>query len=155
MAKRPAKKPVVPPKEEPKVIKATPKKTPTKVVKAGPKKAVPRKAPPTKEEPKSVPAKRVVQAVKKVVKKEPIKRTLKKGPEIPDELKPKPIPISERIGPAKTKRLPEDKYIRVANDADIEKFKEMSSRIQSGSIQWAYFGVDGDKGYHYYLVLKN
>lgn len=92
------------------------------------------------------------------IKKVPVKKTtavrtpIKKVSNIDEE--PKKVPVAQRIGPAKTKNIIDAKYIRIPTDADIEKFKEMSQRIQNGSIQWAYYAIDGDKGYHYYLVLK-
>lgn len=64
------------------------------------------------------------------------------------------IPVSERIGPAKGKRLSEDKYVRISEDSDIEKFKEMSTRIQNKTLEWAYYAIDNDKGYHYYRILN-
>lgn len=67
---------------------------------------------------------------------------------------PTKIPISERVGPAKGKKLSEDKYIRIAENSDIEKFKEMSARIQNKSIEWAFYAIDGERGYHYYRVLN-
>lgn len=91
-------------------------------------------------------------------KKEPVKkkttaRTPKKVVSNVNE-DTKQVPVAQRVGPAKTKNISDANYIRIPSDADIEKFKEMSQRIQNGSLQWAYFAIDGDKGYHYYLVLK-
>ena len=63
------------------------------------------------------------------------------------------IPISERIGPSKGKKLSEDKYIRLSENSNIEKFKEMSDKIQNKTHEWAYYAIDGDKGYHYYRIL--
>lgn len=64
------------------------------------------------------------------------------------------IPVSERIGPAKGKKLSEDKYVRIAENSDIEKFKEMSTRIQNKTLEWAFYAIDNDKGYHYYRILN-
>lgn len=89
---------------------------------------------------------------KATVKKEPANRTPKQ--EVSKVEITKNIPVAERIGPAKTKNVTDATYIRVSSDADIEKFKEMAGRIQNGTLQWAYFAVDGEKSYHYYLVIK-
>lgn len=62
--------------------------------------------------------------------------------------------ISDRIGPSKTKRFSDDKYIRISEKAKIDKFKEMSQKIQDGLVQWAYYAIDGEIGYHHYLILK-
>lgn len=90
---------------------------------------------------------------KENVKKEIVNRTPKK--QVSNIEDTKQVPVADRIGPAKTKNISDAKYIRISTDADIEEFKEMSQRIQNRSIQWAYYAIDGDKGYHYYLVLKN
>jgi len=62
--------------------------------------------------------------------------------------------ISDRIGPAKTKRFSDDKYVRLSENSSVEKFKEMSDKVQDGSLQWAYYALDGDIGYHYYIILN-
>lgn len=78
--------------------------------------------------------------------------------EILEKMNPK-IAVSERIGPAKGKRLSEEKYDRIPEDADIEKFKEMSGRVQNKSVEWAFYAIDGvrgdgePRGYHYYRIL--
>jgi len=102
------------------------------------------KAPPKK---KPIPEEVVIPPKKTLSKAEEVKEMLEKlnGPK---------IPISERVGPAKAKKLSEDKYIRVAENAGMEKFKEMSDRIQNKSLQWAFYAIDNDIGYHYYLELK-
>lgn len=147
MTKRIAKKSDETNKDNEEAIKPIPKKVVTsKSSKTGAKNTAPKR-----ERPNEITVKQP-EIKAKVIKREPVKRTPKK--EVSKIEVTKNVPVSERIGPAKTKRMAEDKYIRVASDADIEKFKEMSQRIQSGSIQWAYFAVDGDKTYHYYLVLK-
>lgn len=65
------------------------------------------------------------------------------------------VPLIERMGFAKTKKFKEDKYIRIASDAPKEKFQEMGKKVMDGLIEWSFFAIDGDKGYHYYLVLEN
>lgn len=48
----------------------------------------------------------------------------------------------------------ENKYIRLALDAKMEDRKAFSERVQKGELKIAFYAVDGDVGYHYYLVLK-
>lgn len=48
----------------------------------------------------------------------------------------------------------EVKYIRVSQNAKAARFKEMGDRVQAGELAWAYYGIDGNVGYHYYKVLK-
>lgn len=64
------------------------------------------------------------------------------------------VPIIERAGFSKTKRQGLDKYIRLASNESSEKFNEMSRKINEGLIEWSFYAIDGDLGYHYYLVLK-
>ena len=45
-------------------------------------------------------------------------------------------------------------YIRLAENANKAKFNEMGQKVQNGEVQWAYYAVDGDIGYHYYRKLK-
>ena len=83
----------------------------------------------------------------------PLKNKSQEVKELLEEMGNK-IPVVDRIGPAKGKKFSEIKYIRICEDEGIEKFKEMSDRIQNKSIQWAFYAIDNDKGYHYYLILK-
>ena len=56
-----------------------------------------------------------------------------------------------------TKRTPKSKspyYVRISENSQASKFKEMGERIQSGEIKWSFYGIDGNVGYHYYLKLK-
>jgi hypothetical protein len=53
----------------------------------------------------------------------------------------------------KVKRA-ENKYVRIALDAKPEERSEISTKIKSGEIKYAYYATDNDKGYHYYIVLK-
>lgn len=47
------------------------------------------------------------------------------------------------------------KFIRVSLDADMEERKKISDRIAKNEIKWQFFAIDGNKSYHYYLVIKN
>jgi hypothetical protein len=56
-----------------------------------------------------------------------------------------------------TKRIPKTKspdYVRISENSQASKFKEMGERIQRGEIKWSFYGIDGNVGYHYYLKLK-
>jgi hypothetical protein len=61
-------------------------------------------------------------------------------------------PIIEEEKP-KIKRA-ENKYVRLALDANQEERSEFSLKVKNGEIRLAYYATESDKGYHYYLVIK-
>lgn len=65
------------------------------------------------------------------------------------------VPVIERAGFAKTKKFKEDKYVRLASNATQDKFNEMGKKINEGLVEWSFYAIDGELGYHYYLVLDN
>jgi hypothetical protein len=44
--------------------------------------------------------------------------------------------------------------VKIEKDAPIEKFREIGVRIQKGEAKWVAYCIDGDKGYHHYLILS-
>lgn len=92
---------------------------------------------------------------KRAVKKQTVKIVEKKrvekkpiGKVIPKK-RPEPEPEPPKAKKVKT----DDKYVRIANDAKAEEFKQIGDRVQSGELKWAYYASDMPKGYHYYIVL--
>lgn len=84
------------------------------------------------------------------VKKAPTKKTSK--PKAKTTTKKKTVTSKKT-----TKRTPKTKspeYIRISENSQATKFKEMGERIQRGEIKWSFYGIDGNVGYHYYLKLK-
>lgn len=152
--------------------KVEPKKTvkaPIKKVETKPTKKTTAKTP--VKTPSKAPAKpskaieeKVVEKPKKEVKPKPkataTKLPEKKNPNDTIDLNERAdsegghVPIIERAGFSKTKRFKEDKYVRLAEDAKQEKFNEMGRKVAEGLVEWSFYGIDGDKGYHYYLVLE-
>lgn len=65
---------------------------------------------------------------------------------------------SEKVNPViedpKPKKNTEDKYIRIVDDASSDERKPFVERIHRGEIKWAYYACDGNKGFHYYQVIK-
>ena len=57
--------------------------------------------------------------------------------------------------PKETKPKRVEKYIRIAQDATMEEKKQIGGRVEKGEITLAYYALDNDKGYHYYIVNKN
>ena len=114
------------------------------------KKEIPKVEPKKRAEPKVVP-----------------KVELKKRPQVETKVKVEPktkvvakvetkkvaeIPTNETTEP-KAKRS-ENKYVRIALDAKAEEKKKFSEKVQKGELKLACYAIDGDKGYHYYLVIK-
>lgn len=125
-------------------------------------KVEPRKRAEAKPVPKVEPKKRV--EVKAEVKpKEVVPKTKAKVEAKPKEVAPKPVvkevekkvstPFITEATDAKPKRS-ENKYVRIALDAKPEEKKEFSEKVQKGELKLACYAIDGDKGYHYYLVIK-
>jgi len=46
------------------------------------------------------------------------------------------------------------KFIRISLDADMEERKKISDKLSKNEIKLQFFGVDGNKSYHYYLEIK-
>lgn len=45
-------------------------------------------------------------------------------------------------------------YIRIREKSTQEKFKEIGLKVQKGLVKFAYYGIDNNIGYFYYLKLK-
>ena len=90
---------------------------------------------------------------KKVEKKPVIQVEPKKRVEPIPELKVVETAKIDIKTKPKNKRS-ENKYIRLALGANMEDRKAFSERIQKGELKLAFYAVDGDVGYHYYLVLR-
>lgn len=89
---------------------------------------------------KAEPKKRVEQPVQKVEKPTPKKEV---KPEVKEEEQPE----------VKVKRS-ENKYVRVSLEAKADEKLPFIEKVKSGELKYAFYAIDGDKGYHYYLVTK-
>ncbi len=45
-----------------------------------------------------------------------------------------------------------DKYIRISSDAKSQEFKVIGDRVQKGELKWAYYTIENEKGFHYYII---
>ena len=45
-------------------------------------------------------------------------------------------------------------YIRISEKSTQAKFKEIGDKVQKGLLKFAYYGIDNNIGYFYYLKLK-
>ena len=48
----------------------------------------------------------------------------------------------------------EYEYVKVPGNAKENRFNEIGQKVQSGELQWAYYAVENDIGYHFYRKLK-
>ena len=88
-------------------------------------------------EPKPVVKVPAIPTIKKITEDEPV------NPELVMESK------RVRAKPS------DDKYIRFACSEYKDNFKVISERVQKNEIKFAYFAIDGDDFYHYYILIKN
>jgi len=44
--------------------------------------------------------------------------------------------------------------IKIEKNDSMEKFREIGNRVQKGEVKWMAYAIEGDKAYHYYIVLK-
>jgi len=47
-----------------------------------------------------------------------------------------------------------DQHIRISENAQSSKFTSMGERVKNREVEWSYYTIDGNVGYHYYRVLK-
>jgi hypothetical protein len=47
-----------------------------------------------------------------------------------------------------------DKYVRYASSEYLKDKLTISEKIQKNEMKFAYFAVDGDEFYHYYILTK-
>jgi len=68
---------------------------------------------------------------------------------------PEPIVVSGNFMKNETpKPKSTDKYVRLATNASPEKRKEINDKVIKHELQLAYYAIDNEVGYHYYLVTK-
>lgn len=133
------------------IKKAVKKKTVTKKKVTNSKKTAPKKnIEDSKVKKKVVTKKKTVSRKKKVEPKRPTptkKAPSKKGPISKDI----PKPTTTRRKPLKSKKS-ETKFIKVRSDS--KNFHEMGQKVQKSEVVWSHYAVDGNFGYHYYLIKK-
>lgn len=131
------------------VLKVEPKKRvePKPVPKVEPKKRTEVKLE-VKPEPKTSKAK-----VETKNKKVEVKPKVETKPVVKNVEKKVLNPFISESTETKPKRS-ENKYVRLALDAKPDERKEFSEKVQKGELKLAFYAIDNDKGYHYYLVIK-
>lgn len=160
MPKLPSKKTTKAETEEPKKIKTTgrvvkPKTVAKTVTKASSPKKKGEKAPVAIKETVSKPkAEQKPNAKRASTGKKVINSPIKVSEDNVSSPVTNSVPIMERVGPTKTKRFKEDRYVKVSADASQEDFTLIGKRVQNGELQWAFYAVTNeDQACHYYLDL--
>lgn len=75
------------------------------------------------------------------------KKTIDKVEEVLSEM----IPIEK----SDTKKIPSDnRFERHKAFGDLNKRAEISEKVKQGLLKWAFYGVENDNGYQYYLKIK-
>jgi len=109
------------------------------------KKTTRAKAPPKKNATPSTPKSGANTKPKKTIKKKPQKTVAK------DKVVAKPT--STRVKPLRNKKSLL-KFIKVKAEGNHDKFVEMGKKVQKREVVWSYYAMEGNIGYHYYLILK-
>lgn len=47
------------------------------------------------------------------------------------------------------------KFVKLCDGSKQEEQKEIGDRVMRGELKWHHYAIDGDKGCHHYLILKN
>ena len=132
-AKKPAaKKPAA---KKPAAKKPAAKKTVAKKPVA--KKTVVKKPVAKKPVAKKPVAKKPVAKKRKIVSKKPVPKVILNNA-------PKKISLKRRLY----------EYEKIAGNGNNNLFNSMGQRVQRGEMKWAYFAVEDNIGYHFYIKLK-
>lgn len=139
---------------------STDSKKQTAAAKRTVKKATPVKKAPVK---KSATKKQTKTTLGSVAKKATPKKTIKKAPpKAPPKASAK-VTKKTTLAKATKAKVPVKKkrkvkntrvHVRLSENATKDKFMGMWERIKSGELKWDYYAIDGNVGYHHYLVLK-
>jgi hypothetical protein len=54
---------------------------------------------------------------------------------------------------SKEKKQINQKYIKIEN-SDKEGLKQIGIKIQNGKAKWAYYAIENDKGYHFFIEFS-
>jgi hypothetical protein len=46
------------------------------------------------------------------------------------------------------------KFVKICEGSKIEEFRGAGERVMRGELKWHHYAVDGNKGCHYYLIIK-
>ena len=94
--------------------------------------------------------------LKPVNKLEPKKRTLEvENTIVPEQQIVEQITQEIEVKEIKSKvKAIEHKYARLSMDAKMDERKDFVEKVKNGELRFAYYAIDNDKGYHYYIVIK-
>jgi len=46
------------------------------------------------------------------------------------------------------------KYVKLLTGSSAEEIKSVRDKVNAGELKYSYFGVDGNRGCYYYLIIK-
>lgn len=138
------------------IAKPTPKKREEPKLEEKPIEMIPEVVEKPKAKPKPVPKvqpkKREDVKVVEVEKAKPKAKLVVKA-----EIKEEDL-INPEIAMAEYKRArakpSNDKYVKYATSEYIKNKSTISEKIQKNEMKFAYFAIDGDEFYHYYILTK-
>ena len=94
-------------------------------------------------------------------KKKVVKSTIKKAPtkgKVPTTkttLAKQAAVVAAKAEPKKKRKTKNAReHVTISENATKDKFSAMWERVKSGELKWSYYAIDGNVGYHHYLVLK-
>jgi hypothetical protein len=61
----------------------------------------------------------------------------------------KELPVED----SKESKLPY-KIVKICEGSKQEEYKDIGNRVQRGEIKWLCYAADGNKGCHYYYLIK-
>jgi hypothetical protein len=47
-----------------------------------------------------------------------------------------------------------DRFVKICEGSKPELYKEIGDRVMKGELKWHHYALDGDKGCHFYSILK-
>jgi hypothetical protein len=89
---------------------------------------------------------------KPVAKKTTAKKPTKKAPVKQEPAKKVEVVSKAPVRRTKKKVKEEIKYVRLSQNATTAKYQAMGERVRNGEVEWAFYAIDGNLGYHYYKV---
>ena len=86
------------------------------------------------------------------VKVEPVKIIVEQ-PKVRPVVK-KPIKKTETEIKTVERKAPSDNRFERRKDGDLSKRNEINEKVKQGLLKWAFYGIDNEIGYQYYLKIK-
>lgn len=90
-----------------------------------------------------------VEPIKPVVEEPKVRSVVKKTTKkVEVEAKPIEKKVDEKKSPS------DNRFEKHKAFGDLTKRNEITEKVKQGLLRWAFYGVDNDNGYQYYLKIK-